>query len=143
MESPHGEPTGRYFSAAGVPPAEVATQMAARHGVYLNSEVARAVAAAVLDAHDNIVTAAQAVMAEVWADFPEEGKEDIKQDLVRRILVDAVEHGAIPVELPRVEINAMPGAGFPFGNRVEVRASMRVRYVAREASAVPEQEAER
>lgn len=116
-------------------PTEAVIRAAAKHGLTLTDAAARDIADAALGAYDNTVTTTDRFAAEVWADVPEDGKEAMREALVRHALEEAAKHGAIPIELPRMEVRTIPPVDFHSGgDGVEVRATMRVRYARTEAA---------
>lgn len=113
-------------------PAEAAAQAAARHGLYLTAQAASDIAAAVLAAHDAVVTVADILWPQIW----ESGKEDLQRFMILQLLGEVYGKGAVPIELPQVSTRVVPRPDLFLApeDGVEVRVSVRVRHVAGEGA---------
>jgi hypothetical protein len=116
-------------------PTEAVVRAAARHSLTLTDAAARDIADAALGAYDDTVTAAHTVATEIWTSLSDDSQACTRRLVVRRVTTEAAERGALPIELPRVEVRTIPPADFHTGgDGVEVRATMRVRYAREEAA---------
>jgi hypothetical protein len=121
-------------------PAQAAARAAANYGVTMYDEVAKAVAAAVLDYSDTKVGYRQPAHRDQWAQA--DYREHVRTGMRRQLFIEAADKGLIPVELPKetlryltwvpggedVEVPAnLAESGDAAWENLEVRLSMRVR----------------